>query len=113
MHKMTHTIYGLTTPVPAHIHGDKALQANVAAIVFLLVLLLALAPIYTAHAQDGQTPTPTPAPMYQVTLPTGNLMQIDRSISYGDIFIVCAIIFFTVIYAVFNILRLTNVSSDR
>ena len=50
MHKMTHTIYGLTTPVPAHIHGDKALQANVAAIVFLLVLLLALAPIYTAHA---------------------------------------------------------------
>lgn len=98
-------------------HGAMALHAKGAIIVLLLLAILILAPITTAHAQDEQTPTPvptaTPAPMYQVTLPSGSLMQVDRTVSYGDIFIVCAIIFITTIYAVFQILRMINVSSDR
>jgi hypothetical protein len=99
-----------------HSTDTMALQAKGVIFAFMLLALI-LIPISTVHAQEEQTPTPTPtatpAPMYQITLPSGSLMQVDRSVSYGDIAIFCAIIFFTTIYAVVNILRLTHVSSDN
>lgn len=59
-----------------------------------LIVLLSPAP---AHAQDPTpeptatmipTPTPTPAYMQDVPLTSGNVLHVERSISYGDAAIV-------------------------
>lgn len=68
-------------------------------------------PTETSTPTQTWTPLPTHLPDasdYDIQLPSGNVMTIDRRVDYGDIFISSAIILLTVIVTVFNILRMTR-----
>lgn len=80
-------------------------------------------PTVTPTPTETPTPTPTITPMpthaadsveYDVQLPSGKVMLIERKIDYGDIYITAAIILLTMVIVVFNVLRMTDdVRSDK
>jgi hypothetical protein len=80
-------------------------------------------PTVTPTPTETPTPTPTLTPMpthvedavdYDVQLPSGKVMLVERRIDYGDIYITAAIILLTMVIVVFNVLRMTDdVRSDK
>ncbi len=80
-------------------------------------------PTITHTPTDTPTPTVTWTPLathgpeafdYDVQLPSGSVMLVERRVTFGDLFIVSAIIFLTVTTVVFSILRMvSDAPSDK
>ncbi len=84
---------------------------RVAVGVALLVLMgVILTPIvHPVYAQEpGPTPTPTQVYAYDLQLSSGNLVQVERSVTYGDIAIVLVGMLLAGIVILYMLVRLVQ-----
>ena len=78
---------------------------------FIILVLFALALPDIAIAQtETPTPTitPTPANLSQVTLTSGSTLVVDRTVTYGDIYITLALLLFVVINSVSTVIQIID-----
>jgi hypothetical protein len=110
---LTHT----PTETPTHTPTATATHTPTATATETQTPTVTLTPTETLTPTSTHTPTPTWTPFpthpisdsdYDVQLPSGNALTIDRTVTYGDIYVTAAIILLTVVYIVFNLLRMTD-----
>lgn len=74
----------------------------------LMVLVLALVlDVSPARAQDPE-PTSTPVYSYDITLPSGTHVEVVRTITYGEIAVVVAVMAVTVCFIAFFLISVVR-----
>jgi len=93
---------------------NKKLVVNIAWILLILIgLLITLASATSALAapplqEETQTPTAAPEIAYYPELSTGHQIEVVRSVTYGDIYIIGAIAFVGLILLLYVLFKITT-----